>query len=171
MEITSTPLHITAFQHFNTDGAVVACKRFLPERVLDSHPDLLSALSAALGVDADDLWIQVRDAVLGSDCEIQVAIKQWLMSYGLSQKQYLHFVVNHHHPIHSLFLWIVVHLHHQHINIMHVSGVWTSQRSDITVLMDATIILVLNCCLSTCKISREAIKSADDTYMQCFCDP
>ena len=126
MEITSTPLHITAFQCFDTDGAVVACKRFLPERALDSHPDLLSALLAAFGEDVDDLQIQVRDVVLGSDHEIQVAIEQWLMSYGLSQKQYLHFVVNHHHPIDGLFLWIVVHLHHQHINIMHVSGVWTS---------------------------------------------
>ena len=117
------PLHITAFQHFDTDGAVVACKRFLPERALDSHLDLLSALSAAFGQDGDDLWIQVRDAVLGSDHEIQIAIEQWLMSYRLSWKQYLHFVVNCHHPIDGLFLWIEVHLHCQHINIMHVSGV------------------------------------------------
>ena len=144
------PPHITVFQCFDTDGAVVACKRFLPERALDSHPDLLSA---AFGEDVDDLWIQVRDAILGSDHEIQVAIEQWLMSYGLLWKQYLHFVVNHHCPIDGLFLWIAVHLHRQHINIMHVLGVWTSRWSDIMVLMDATIILVLNCYLSTYKMS------------------
>ncbi len=89
---------------------MVACTRFLPERALDSDPDLLSALLAAFGQDVDDLWVQVRDAVLGSDHEIQIAVEQWLMSYGLSWKQYLCFVVNHHHPIDGLFLWIAVHL-------------------------------------------------------------
>ncbi len=38
------------------------------------------------------------------DREVQIAIESWLISYGITRKQYLHFVVNRRKPIDGLFL-------------------------------------------------------------------
>ena len=56
MEITGTPPHVTAFQCFNTESAMTACKRYLPECALDSAPD--------------ELW-HYKEAVPLIHCELQ----------------------------------------------------------------------------------------------------
>ncbi len=81
------------------------------------------------------------------------------------KKQYLRHVVNRYHSIDGLFLWLSVNVAKRYLNILHVSGVWTSHRSDVTMLTDATVVLVLNCCLATQCMTREEIKkSVDDEY-------
>ena len=86
-------------------------------------------------------------------------------------KQYLHFVANRRKPIDGLFLSLMVHALKQHVNILYMGRIWTSQRSDITVLTDATIILVLGCYLSTKKMTWEEIKKSDPDYITPLHDP
>ncbi len=94
------------------------------------------------------------------------------MNYGIMKKQYLRNVVNRSHTINGLFLWLSVNVTKKHLNILHISGVWTSCRSDITVLTDATVVLVLNCCLATQHMTRDEIKkSVDDEYTMPLRDP
>ncbi len=113
----------------------------------------------------------MRDQVTSDDREAQIAIENWLISYGITRKQYLCFVVNRCKPIDGLFVWLVVYATRNHLNILHTSGVWTSRRNDITVLMDASVVLVVNCALFTPKMSHNAIKKCDDKYVELLCDP
>ncbi len=94
LEVTKTPPHVTRFQQFDIDSGMRACHHFLPERSLDSFPDLLGAVVHALGQDPDMLQLLVCDAVQGGDRDIQTAVKGWLMNYGITKKQYLRNVVN-----------------------------------------------------------------------------
>ncbi len=130
MEITLAPPHITAFQCFTTDKAASACKMYLPECHLDSALDLVGALAIAFGIDQDELWLRVRDAVVVDDHEIQTGVEGWLRAYAISRKQYLHYVVNHRWPADGLFVWLAVRVMHQHLNLLHVSGIWTSRKSE-----------------------------------------
>ncbi len=59
----------------------------------------------------------------------------------------------------------------QHLNVLHTSGIWTSRHSDITVLTDASVVLILNCCLVTKWMSRDEILKRDDEYTEQLCDP
>ncbi len=93
------------------------------------------------------------------------------MNYGLSKKQYLQFVVNRRKLIDGLFLWLADHVARRHVNVIHASGIWTSSRSDIMVLTDASIVLILNCVLYTKQMSWEAIKKCDNEYTATLCDP
>ncbi len=46
----------------------------------------MSALCQTLDRDPDDVCLQVLDAVVSMDREIQVAVEAWLMGYGISRK-------------------------------------------------------------------------------------
>ncbi len=63
LKVTKMPPHVTGFQCFDIDSGMRACHHFLPERRLDSFPDLLGAVAHALGQDPDTLRLLVRDAV------------------------------------------------------------------------------------------------------------
>ncbi len=166
------PLHITSFQRFNVNSAMNACHCYLPEQVINSTGDLLGAVCGALGINPDVLRTLVRDKVLEPDCEIQTAVENWLICYGITKKQYLNFIINRHKPIDGLFVWLVVHATKSHLNILHASGVWTSCHSNITVLTDASsIVLVVNCTLHIGKMTREAIKKHNDKFVEMLCDP
>ena len=171
MEIMPTPLHVTSFQWFHTDAGAKAYQYYLPEREINSSLDLLGAVCGALGTDLDDLWLQVWDLVTGNDCEIQIAVENWLMNYGLSKKQYLQFIVNRIKLIDRLFLWLAIHMAGRHLNVIHTSRIWTSHRSDIMVLTDASVVLILNCVLYTKQMTQEAIKKHDNEYTATLCDP
>ncbi len=82
-----------------------------------------------------------------SDRSIQSVIEQWLSEIGMSCRQYLQRVVNKHTPIDGLFLWLSVFMSGCHINIVHVGGIWTSRLSEICVLTDTCIMLILKCFL------------------------
>ncbi len=145
--------------------------RYLPERAIDSYPDLLGALSVAFGIQPDDLHVCVCNMFTSMDREVQTAVENWLISYSIMRKQYLHFVVNRRKPIDGLFLWLSVHTMRQHINVLHASGIWTLRCSDITILTDASLALILNCCLVTKYMTREEIQKRDDEYTEQLCDP
>ncbi len=59
----------------------------------------------------------------------------------------------------------------KHLNILHVSGIWTSQHSNIMVLTDAIVVLIINCYLSSGEMSHEAIKKQDNIYTDQLHDP
>ncbi len=167
MEITGAPPHV----YFNTESAMMVCKRYLPECALDSAPDLVTVVALALGMKPEILCLCVQDVVVCNDQEIQVAVESWLMNYSITKKQYLCFIVNCRKLVDGLFVWLSVHVMQQHVNILHASGVWTSWRSDITVLTDASVVLILNCCLYTQKMSCTPVKDADPEYMPLLHDP
>ncbi len=86
MEITPTPPHVTSFQQFHTDTGAKACQCYLPEREIDSSPDLVGTVCGTFGTDPDNLQLQVCDLVACNDHEIQIVVEDWLMIYGLSKK-------------------------------------------------------------------------------------
>ncbi len=86
MEITVTPPHVTSFQRFDAVVGMRACQRYLPEHAIDSYPDLLGAVSAALEIDSDDLCLHVCDMLTSTDREVQTAVEGWLISYGITRK-------------------------------------------------------------------------------------
>ncbi len=55
LEVMKTLPHVTSFQHFDINSGTRACHHFLPERRLDSFPDLLGAVAHALEHDPDPL--------------------------------------------------------------------------------------------------------------------
>ncbi len=128
-------------------------------------------LSAAFGIQPDDLHASVCNIFTSTDREVQTVVENWLISYSIMRKQYLSFVVNRRKLIDSLFLWLLVHTMRQHINVLHVLGVLTSRHSDITILTDASLVLILNCCLVTKYMTREEIQKGDDEYTEWLCDP
>ncbi len=67
MEITGAPSHVITFQCFNTESAMTACKRYLPECALDSTPDLVTAVAHALGTEPETLHLCVQDPVVCND--------------------------------------------------------------------------------------------------------
>ena len=75
MEFTLIPPHLDGFQCFNEDSGAAACRHYLPECLIESTPNLLLALCRALDKDPDDVHLQVCDAVVSSDREIQVAVE------------------------------------------------------------------------------------------------
>ncbi len=69
-----------------------------------------------------------------------------------------------------LFLWLAVWVVRQHVNLIHASGIWTSCQSEITVLTDASIIIIIECFLVTPKMTHE-VDTEDSTYVRLFSDP
>ncbi len=146
------------------------CKQYLPERSIDSIPTLFEALTKALDIEPDELWIQVRDLITTDDHEVQIIVAGWLEKYGMMRKEYLHYVVNRKHLVNSLFLWLVVRVAQQHVNLIHTSGIWTSRCSKRTVLTDTLILMIIGCFLVTSKMEHSPIKE-DPIYAKMFTDP
>ncbi len=65
------------------------------------------------------------------------------------------------------FLWLAVQVVRQHMNLIHTSGIWTSHHSEMTVLTDASIIMIIRCFLVTPKMTCK-IGSEDTTYIRFF---
>ncbi len=101
------------------------------------------------------------------DRELQDAIALWLNWYHLTRKQYLRHVVNKNMGADGLFVWLSTHAAQSHLNLVHVSGIWTSWKS---VLTDPTIVLVLGCFLVSPQMTREELKE-DPDYVLLLCDP
>ena len=53
----------------------------------------------------------------------------------------------------------------QHLNVLHISEVWTTQHSELPVLTDATVVLILGCFLSTPYMVRTVPKDEDPEYV------
>ena len=80
--------------------------------------------------------------------EVAVVVDEWLIQTGTSCLQYLAKVVNCKSAIDGLFTWLAAVSLGVHLNIIHATGIWTSQKLDITVLTDPTIVYVLRCFIS-----------------------
>ena len=79
-------------------------------------------------------------------------------------------MVNRRHPVDGLFLWLAVWVVRQHMNLIHASGIWMSCYSEITVLTDASIIMIIGCFLVTPKMTCE-VDTEDSTYVRLFSNP
>ncbi len=55
MEFTATLPHLQGFQYFTESATTEACKKFLPDYVLNCRSLLVSALAEAFNVSEDDL--------------------------------------------------------------------------------------------------------------------
>ena len=162
--------HLAGFQRFTPEAGTNACKRYLPERSIDSSPILLEALTIALGIEPDELCLQVWDLINTDDHEIQITVAGWLDKYGMTRKEYLRYVVNRRCPVDGLLLWLTVRAAKQHVNLIHTSRIWTSRHSEITVLTDASILMIIGCFLVTSKIEQLLIKD-DPMYAKMFSNP
>ena len=107
---------------------------------------------------------------LQDDRAVQVTIEQWLMDQSVTHKEYLCCIVNRKSVVDGLFLWLSVHACQQHLNVLHPRGIWTSRRSEIVVLTDATITLVVGCFLQTLKMECFSVKD-DSFYIKPLHDP
>ncbi len=137
---------------------------------LTVHQHCLKLLLRCFNIGQDNLQIQVRDMISLDDKEVQTAVAGWLEKYGLTHKEYLHYVVNRRCPVDGLFLWLAVRVARQHVNLIHASVIWTSHHSEITVLTDASIIMIIGCFLVTPKMTCE-VDTEDTTYIKLFSDP
>ncbi len=79
-------------------------------------------------------------------------------------------MVNRRCPVDGLFLWLAVWVAKQYVNLIHASGIWTLCHSEITVLTDASIIMIIRCFLVTPKMTCE-VDTEDTTYVKLFSDP
>ncbi len=92
------------------------------------------------------------------------------MQHGITRKEYLWQVVNRNVPTDGLFVWLSIHVWAQHINIIHPGGIWSSRLSEVPVLTDATVILVLHCFLTSLKMTLSD-KKEDSFYVMPLLDP
>ncbi len=72
--------------------------------------------------------------------------------------------------IDGLFLWLSVHTCQQHINIVYPGGIWTLRQSEIVVLTNATITLVVNCFLLSLKMEQFSVQD-DSFFIKPLSDP
>ncbi len=105
------------------------------------------------------------------DRELQTIIEHWLMNHGVTRKEYLRRIVNRRAIPDGLFVWLACWAKHQHLNIVHSNGVWSSRKSEITVLTDATIMLIVNCFLLSLAMQWCNAMKEDPLYIQPLCDP
>ena len=106
--------------------------------------------------------MRVHDVFHLDDRALQTTIKKWLMDHSITHKEYLRWIVNRCAIVDRLFLWLSVHASQQHINVVHPGGIWTLRQSEIVVLTDATITLVVNCFLLSPKM--ECFSVQDDSF-------
>ena len=98
-----------------------------------------------------------------------MTIEQWLIQHGITRKEYLRQVVNRKVLADGLFMWLSVHAQAQHINIIHPGGIWSSRLSEVPVLTDAAIVLVLCCFLTSPKMTLSD-KKEDSFYIMPLSD-
>ena len=99
-----------------------------------------------------------------------MTIEQWLMDKGVTHKEYLCWIVNRKSVVDGLFVWLSVHACQQHMNVLHPGGIWTSRSSEVMVLTDATVTLVVGCFLLTPKMECFSVKD-DSFYIKPLHDP
>ncbi len=173
METTITPLIVNGVQRFDVDAATQAVKCILPEHHFKTSAIMCDALAKAFGC-SEDLCLSVRDVFSRDDKVIQVVIDNWLMCHTITRRQYIRQIVNLKWPVDGLFPWLAVHGRQQHINIMHAAGIWTSCHSELVIMTDATIMLVLRCFLVTLPMAIAPTPKVENTavdYISMFVDP
>ena len=67
-------------------------------------------------------------------------------------------------------MWLSVHARAQHINIIHLGGIWSSRLLEVPVLTDAAVVLVLRCFLTSPKMTF-GDKKEDSFYIMPLPDP
>ncbi len=92
-----------------------------------------------------------------------------MIQHGITRKEYLRQVVNRKVLADGLFMWLSVHAQAQHINIIHPGGIWSSRLSEVPVLTDAAIVLVLCCFLTSPKMTLSD-KKEDSFYIMPLSD-
>ena len=170
METMKTPLHLESTQGFVADQATEKCHRLLPECSFGTSPTLVEALAQLFSFLVEELWLRVCDIFNLDDRAIQTTIEKWLMDHSIMCKEYLRCIVNRHTVVDRLFLWLSVHASQQHINVVHPGGIWTSRWSEIVVLTDATITLVVNCFLLSLKMEQFSVQD-DSFFIKPLSDP
>ncbi len=101
-------------------------------------------------------------------------IDDWLMCHSITRKQYIRQIMNLKWPVDGLFLWLAVHGRQQHINIMHTTDIWTSCCSELVIMTDATILLVLCCILLTSPMVITPVMKDENpaaNFISMFVDP
>ena len=101
----------------------------------------------------DELRLKVRNLLYETHNETAKVCDEWLLCAGISCKQYLSRVVNRGAAIDGLFNWFATCSQNQHLNIVHVAGIWTTRASEMIVMMDAALIFIIRCFLLTRKMS------------------
>ena len=94
MELTKTSLHLALLQHFDLEVGTAAVKHYLPECMISTHTSLMDALVSLLGITEDDLQLHVHDIYSSDDKAVQMAIENWLVSYGITHKEYAQCIIN-----------------------------------------------------------------------------
>lgn len=83
-------------------------------------------------------------------------------------------VVSRKSSIDGLFIWLAAVSQGCHLNILHAGRVWTTQESEMVVMMDATIVYIVHCFLSTqaMRLTDPAKDlSTDSEYVRPFANP
>ncbi len=170
MEMTKTPLHLESTQHFVADQAMKKCHCLLPECSFRMSSTLVEALAQLFGLPVEELRLKVCKVFNLDDRALQTTIEKWLMDHGIMCKEYLRHIVNRCTIVDGLFLWLSVHTSQQHVNVVHPGGIWTSRQSEIVVLIDATITLVVNCFLLSPKMDQFSVQD-DSFFIKPLSDP
>ncbi len=130
----------------------------------------MEAIVQLFGLPVEELRLKVHNVFNLDDRAIQTTNEKWLMDHGIMCKEYLRRVVNRYTIVDRLFLWLSVHASQQYINVLHPGGIWTSRWSEIMVLTDATITLVVNCFLLSPKIEQFSVQD-DSSFIKPLSDP
>ena len=83
-------------------------------------------------------------------------------------------VVNRKSAVDSLFAYLISAVSQDsHLNVLHTTGIWTTRRSEITVLTDPTIVYIVQCFLATpvMHLAIDKNKSSDSEYVTLFAVP
>ena len=169
-----TPLIVNGVQRLDVDTATQAVKQVLSEHYFEISAMMCDALARAFGCSEEDVCLSVRDVFSRDDKVIQVVIDDWLMCHVITRRQYIRQIVNLKWPVDGLFPWLAVHGRQQHINIMHAAGIWTSHCSELVIMTDATIMLVLHCFLVTLPMAvapTPKVENAAVDFISMFVDP
>ncbi len=94
MEHTWVPLKMDLTQHLTPENGARECWRLLPERDFKSASMLVEALSHTLGMHEDALKLGVKQLLAESLTLVAEVIDEWLLTAGVTRKQYLSQVMN-----------------------------------------------------------------------------
>ncbi len=105
--------------------------------------------------------------------EIAETIDSWLLCTKTSRAQYMTKVVNRKSVVDGLFTWMAAVSQNCHLNILYMTGIWTTRCSEITVLTDPTVVYIVCCFLAmpAMWLVLDKDKSTDSEYFTPYVAP
>ncbi len=115
-----------------------------------------------------DLRQRVHDQLLNTQSFTWITIERWVEASNLSVGEFLWHYATMGVTVDGLFIWLSSVCFRMHLNLVHDNAMWTTRSTDITNMMDATVVYTSESFLVAISISPKPVIAAIKSD---YCDP